>query len=412
MNWTEETAIHALSITYLEEPPKSQGTEVSVPSEELEVIEGEVEEVAPPPFYKRPISCRWGMLLCFCLLVVSTIVATVLIMFFTATATISLSLVKKPVSFQQTFTVSATHSFTTTKTLSESTKATGTGHQDATYATGLVTLYNALPSPQEIPQGQLLIGADGIHIITDADAFIPAGSLSVNGQTTVSSHVTTLGSQGNIQAGDISGACCRDYVFARNNQFSGGQDARDFSVVSQHDVDNLTNSLASQIDQQIHQDFAKQLLPEETLTTPLCSQSIVSTPSVGQEGNTVTVHITKTCSAFSYSQVIFMNHVQKQFIQTVGTHYTPVANPQVIISSVSVKENSVKISALVNGTMIYHFRKADMETLKRLIAGKSKEQAGQIMLKWHDIRLVGIQLQYNQDSLPSNPNKIVVRVKP
>ena len=47
--------------------------------------------------------------------------------------------------------------------------------------------------------------------------------------------------------------------------------------------------------------------------------------------------------------------------------------------------------------------------LKRL--GKTKEQAGQIMLKWHDIRLTGMQLQFNQNSLPSDPERITVRVK-
>ncbi len=414
--WTEEIARHTLALTYLEEPPKEEPSkELAVVKPEIieETVEAEIEEVAPPPFYKRPISWKWGILLCSCLLVVSTIIATVLIMQFSATATIDITLVKKPVSFQQTFDVPTIRQFVDiNKSLSQTAKATGTGHQDATYATGLVTLYNALPSPQEVPQGQLLIGTDGIHIITDQDAYIPAGTLSVNGQTTVTAHVTTLGSQGNIHAGDISGACCRDYVFARNSQFSGGQDARDFAVVNKIDVDTLVKSISSQIDEQVSLDFAKQILPTETMTPPLCSQSIVPTPNVGQEATTITVSITKTCSAASYSQVIFMEQVQKQLQNIVGKNYSPVGNPQVKIVNTSVKENSVKISALVNGTMIYHFRKADMDALKRRVAGKSKEQVGQIILKWQDIQLVGIQLQYNQGSLPSDPERIQVKVKP
>src|SRR5207302_11483641 len=126
----------------------------------------------------------------------------------------------------------------------------------------------------------------------------------------------------------------------------------------------------------------------------------------------VTVSITKTCSAASYNKDDFMKQVQKQLQNFVGRNYSPVGDPQVTINSISVKENSVKISALVNGTMIYHFRKADMDTFKRLVAGKTKEQVGQIILKWHDLQLVGIQLQFSQESLPSDPNKITVRVKP
>src|SRR2546430_13207669 len=108
MNWTEETAIY--SLTYLEELPetdRNDDPEKSGPSKELEVIEGEVEEIAPPPFYKRPIPRTWGLLLCFCLLGVSTIVATLFLLFFTATATIEIILIKRPISFQQTVTVSA-----------------------------------------------------------------------------------------------------------------------------------------------------------------------------------------------------------------------------------------------------------------------------------------------------------------
>ena len=408
-NWIEETALCALTMTYLEEPPKEE-------AQELEVIEGEIEEVVPPPFYKRPISRTWGILLSSVLLIFSTVIAAVLIILFTSTATIEVTLVKRPVSFQQIFTIPATHTFTNTKTLSQTAKATGTGHQDATYASGLVTLYNALPSPQEIPQGQLLIGADGMHIVTDENASIPPGNLSVNGQITVWAHATTIGSQGNIHAGDISGACCRDYVFARNSQFSGGQDARDFSTVAQHDVDNLVKSISSQIDEQVSEDVTKQLLPTETMTPPLCSQSIVPTPTVGQEAATVTVSVTKTCSAASYRKTDFVEQIHKQFAQAVaiqfGTSYVPSGNPQITMSSIAVKENSVKITVLANGAIMYHFRKADMDTIKRQVAGKSKEQAGQILLKWHDIRLAGIQLQYNQGSLPSDPNKIEVRVQP
>jgi hypothetical protein len=413
--WTgEETAIYSFSLASLEEENNTLSSDDE--AKELEIIEGEVEEVAPPPFYKRPIPRRWAIVLCSCFLLVSTLVATVLMLFFTATATITITLVKKPVSFQQTFPIPSTHTFPTiTKTLSQTAKATGSGHQDATYAHGFVTFFNALPSPQEVTQGQLLIGTDGIHIITDADAFIPAGTLSVNGQITVPAHVTTLGSGGNIHAGDFSGACCRDYVFARNSQFSGGQDARDFSTVSQHDVDNLVTSLSSQIDEHLSEDFTKQLLPTETMTPPICSQDVIATPIVGQEATTVTVSITKTCSEASYNRKTFTDHVNAYFSQFVamqfGTSYIPVGDPQVRILTNSVKEHTVKISALVNGTMIYHFRKQDMDTFKRLVAGKSKEQAGRIMLKWHDMQLTGIQLQFNQDSLPSDPARITVKVK-
>jgi hypothetical protein len=410
--WAEDTAIYALTMTFLEEPPKKESKEIQVIQDE-QVLEGEVEEIAPPPFYRRPIPRRWAILLCSCLLIISTIASTIAIILLTMTATIEVVIVKRPVSFQQDFTVPIVERFRdVTKVLSQTTKATGIAHQDATYAIGNVTFYNSLPASQAIPAGTLLVGGDGMHIITDSIAYIPPGNFSTNGQASVMAHVTTIGSQGNVEAGDFSGACCRDYVFARTGQFTGGQDARNFTVVSQQDIDGLT----TQLEKQMSTISLFSLPSGEALATPQCSENIQPSSPVGKEADSVTLTLTKTCSADSYSQVDFVNQVDMYFKTIVGTKfgssYIPVSSPQISVSSTSIKENTVKISAFVNGTMVYHFRKADMDKLKRLVAGKTREQAGQIILKWRDIRLTGIQLQFSQGNLPSDPERIRVNVKP
>src|SRR5256885_13353845 len=109
----------------------------------------------------------------------------------------------------------------------------------------------------------MLIGADGVHVITDADAYLPAGQLAINGYTTVPAHTTSAGSGSNIRAGDISGACCRDYVFARNNQFSGGQDARDYQTPTSTDIQKAVNDMTSTMRQSMTADAKGQLHPDE-----------------------------------------------------------------------------------------------------------------------------------------------------
>jgi hypothetical protein len=413
--WTEETAIYALTMIFLEEPPKKEESKELEVIQDEQVLEGEVEEIAPPPFYRRPIPRRWAILLCSCLLIISTVASTVLIVLFTSTATIEVALLKRPVSFQQDFTIPVAQQFRdVTKVLSQTAKATGIGHQDATYAIGNVTFYNSLPASQAIPAGTLLIGVDGMHIVTDTIAYVPPGNFSTNGQVTVPAHVTTTGSQGNIAVGDFSGACCRDYVFARTGQFTGGQDERTFTIVSQSDVNTLLTRSTGELDQQINDTMTPRY--QEVITPPQCSQSIVSTPNVGQEASEVTVTLAKTCSAASYSYKRLEDEANKYYKRLVekkfGSSYIPVGSPQVHILTTSVKEEVVKITAVVNGMVVYHFRKADMDKLKRLVAGKSKEQVGQIMLKWHDIRLTGIQLQFSQNNLPTDPGRIRVNVKP
>jgi hypothetical protein len=43
---------------------------------------------------------------------------------------------------------------------------TGKGHTDAKAAEGTITLYNAAPFSQTIPAGTLLIGSDGVQVVT------------------------------------------------------------------------------------------------------------------------------------------------------------------------------------------------------------------------------------------------------
>jgi len=403
--WTpEETAMSLLAVTLLEQS-----------SEEIEVIEGEVTEVKQPPFYKRPVSQKWAILLCSCLLILSTITATVLLLVYNTTATVTIVRVKRSVSTQTDITLTAAHIFSPiSQSATQSAPATGKGHQDATFAQGTITFFNALPAVQTIPSGTLLIAADGTHIITNADATIPAGNLSVNGQITISAHVTTLGSSGNIPAGDFSGACCRDYVFARNNQFSGGQDARDFTIVTQSDSDTLTHSLMSQLDQQQQKAFLGYVPPTETIV-PMCSQTMLSTPAVGTAAKTITVSVQRTCSAVSYNNADLTRAIDTQFQQAIhtrlGVSYVPVGLPHLTIGITSLKEHIVKIHALLDGTAVYQFSQQDLQHLKSLVAGKNRNQAVQVLLKWKDIRFAAIQMPDNQNTLPDTVDKIHVNVE-
>lgn len=52
--------------------------------------------------------------------------------------------------------------------------ATGKGHQDAEAAMGTITCYNSLFTFQTIAAGSALTGSDGIRVVTDQLAVIPA----------------------------------------------------------------------------------------------------------------------------------------------------------------------------------------------------------------------------------------------
>lgn len=58
----------------------------------------------------------------------------------------------------------------------QTTHTTGTGHQEARAAHGAIIFYNASLSSQTISTGMVLIGADGVHVVTDQEVVIPAGT--------------------------------------------------------------------------------------------------------------------------------------------------------------------------------------------------------------------------------------------
>jgi hypothetical protein len=121
---------------------------------------------------------------------------------------------------------------------------TGAGHRLAQAAHGSITFYNALPAAQTIPAGTLLIGADGVQVVTEADATIPAAQMPTEGQVSVTAYALEVGPAGNIRANDLYGACCRADVFAQNSAaFHGGQNARDFPMVTSQDLGETVNTL-------------------------------------------------------------------------------------------------------------------------------------------------------------------------
>src|SRR2546423_15308488 len=131
-------------------------------------------------------------------------------------------------------------------TLSQSATAgtTGKGHQDSTKATGTITVYNGQFTSQTIQAGTILTGADGVQIITDQDAPIPAANPPIFGQVTVSAHAVQAGSKGNIPAYDINSACCFASVLAKNpDNFTGGQDERNFPTVAKADIASTATPL-------------------------------------------------------------------------------------------------------------------------------------------------------------------------
>src|SRR5205085_8732161 len=162
------------------------------------------------------------------------------------TETTTIIIVPKSYRFTQQLTLSTVQSRIfqpVTLTQSRTVPATGKGHQPATQAHGAVTFYNTLSQEQTILAGTLLTASNGELFLTDSDVTIPAGTYAVNGQAQVSATAQNYGQEGNIAAGAIHGLCCRAGILVLSNAFNGGQNERDFTMVTKSDIASVASSL-------------------------------------------------------------------------------------------------------------------------------------------------------------------------
>src|SRR5712691_6351778 len=234
---TIETTLAESVVISTEQPPEADQAQVSE------------DQTIPPP--RRMFVPNWSNIIA-CLLLLMLIgehtiplVWPYVDTYFHPKAVVTLFAAKQPLTFSYTFiTVTGTAdraqnqipsrliSFTT-PTKTETTQTTGIGYTPAVQALGIITFYNEAPYAQTIQSGTVLTGSDGVRVITDEPASIPAGNGGTNGSATVTAHAIVGGTVGNIQALDLNGLCCLAGILAKNlTAFSGGADPQAYPTLS------------------------------------------------------------------------------------------------------------------------------------------------------------------------------------
>jgi|GEM_PF-532830 len=298
--------------------------------------------------------------------------------------------------------------------------ATGKGHQDALAAAGTITFYNGLFTSQTIAAGTTLTGSDGVQVVTDQLAVIPAALASTPptyGQVTVSAHAKDPGPQGNIPMRDINQACCLSSVLAQNTAaFHGGQHERDYTMVTREDIDHGVASLTTTLIQSEHAAFTAQLTSNEALATPLCTRNVTADPQAGAEAATVTVTVSEQCTSIAYDAVALQRQatqvLTRELAQRGGTHYRLLGAVQVSILHARIidqKHEVARLTVHIVGMWIYQFNQQELQRIRHLIAGKTPPQAIHILLSLPGIQRASITGIGESKSLPKNGFCIQVR---
>jgi len=315
--------------------------------------------------------------------------------------------------------VSARLLFVTSRTFTQAVPATGHGHTQAQQAQGTLTFYNAAPYVQTVAAGTVLTGADGVELVTDQAAYLPAGNLPDVGMATVPAQAVQVGPQGNIAPLDLNGLCCVAGVSVKNmGAFWGGQNARDYPIVARQDVEEVTEPESSVLTQQVQASLQGEIRPNEQLASPAqCHPALHTDHPIGSEATHVTITLFVTCQAEVYDaqvvQQLASAALSEQARTTLGTGYSVQGTIKTTVTQVATTEaahGTLSLLVSAQGTWSYQFSSAEITQLSRQIAGLPRQEAIHLLKRDTHIQAVGITETWNATTIPTDPAHIQMMV--
>jgi hypothetical protein len=290
--------------------------------------------------------------------------------------------------------------------------ATGHRHQDAQRARGAITFFNGLLTAQTIAAGTVLTGSSGVQVVTERAAFIPAGNPPVYGEVTVPAHALLPGPRGNLRVDAIHQACCTPSVVAENlAAFTGGQEARDETVVTRADLDTAAATLKASLNTAEHGALAAQVNGEEALLSPPCGTRITSDHHAGDPATSLQVTITATCRGLASPKNAIEEAAQQALTQQAARQleqgYTLSGTVQVAIIQATITDQVPGVATIrvqAEATYAYQLSQQEVRSIRHLLAGTSRREALSDLLQ-----LPGIQsATVSTATLPADPETIQI----
>ncbi len=288
-----------------------------------------------------------------------------------------------------------------TQPQSQAVSATGKGTTPATSATGTLTFTNPYPHYSSYPASSVYKDANGIQVVTDAQADVPC--CTPNSSVTVPAHVVQTGTVGNIPANDINQPAepGNHPTFVNNsNAFTGGKNSQAYTAVSQSDIDGSASILENSLTPDAQTELQGQVRSSERLVdTPQCAPNVTSDHQVGDKVTSITVTVTITCigevydhdGALSMATTLLRDQASKDLgsgYASVGTIKTTEAQATLIDTAT----RTIKVPVTAQGLWAFTFSDAQKLNLAKLIAGKKRDEAQSLLLSQPGIANVTIAL--------------------
>ncbi len=210
----------------------------------------------------------------------------------------------------------------------------------------------------------------------------------------VSAHAINPGSGGNIAAGDINTTVATAVFVKNTSAFYGGQDERNYQTVAKSDIGNAAAPLKADLAASLQGALQGQLKQDEQLQPLPCSPTITADHQIGQEATAVKVTVSETCSGITYNDQELTSKVTQlltsQAVKKLGSGYSMLENPQITVTS-AITSKPVILSFRSASTWVYALTTQEQQHIKKIIAGKYKQNALQLLYSLPGIKSVSLQ---------------------
>jgi hypothetical protein len=225
--------------------------------------------------------------------------------------------------------------------------ASGSIHQAATKAIGLLTFYNGSFTAQTIPAGTVFTGKDGVQVVTESQAVVPAATPTTPptpGTVSVTAESQVAGEVSNIAASDID----QEYgsvVMAQNLYgFSGGQDTRDIQIVTQDDMKGGEKQLSDLVNGKVEAAANREEKPGEILLPLQCSKTFTANHNAGDQAMDATIRLVGICQPLAYYAPDIARVAQRLLSMPKGYHL--ISFSAFVMKSATNTQRTVTVQAI------------------------------------------------------------------
>ncbi|MEO8287892.1 MAG: hypothetical protein ABI670_15795 [Chloroflexota bacterium] len=316
--------------------------------------------------------------------------------------------------------------------LSEQATAPATGsRQIATgRGQGSIRFANQTGAAKFVPSGTQFKAANGIIVQTTQGATVPATNLLAGtiGRAEVPVEATVDGPDGNIGAGQITGIYGGALEY-ENSALTGGSIAT-LKVITQADIDALVSSLNSKIQGEAAGAVALKVQNGEQLIThtiSLTNTAYVSDRKAGEDGETVTVTVTGTARAFTYSEEKMDESVSQAITDYVFKSGNVRRDGGPVLDMGSIKHDAPVMASVdeVTGHVTYTTNADALvkrtltpelaRQIRDLVKGQDVAKAQELIEQTYQGILAAQPIQakvlwFNISKLPDDPTHIVVEL--